>query len=277
MDFINNLTILSKCKNNKIGYEDDLLIKDNRYLNSYGLREEYNLKNIIDIISKSYLKAILNYELNLWFNNNIFYNNNKNNINLSYYKTIELENLIYNSLKALLHLSNSNIYNSRDSLHLLNLYNKNYKIYVNLYNQKNSLSDTDYSETSSEVIISSESSEEESFTSDILSRENIKHIESPSNSPTSQKNIIGYDFNKNYPIFVNPNQLPIENISLNIIEDNNEDVIYSRNPENINNNTPKKSVCKKLCSIFRTIKNAIHSAYKNFISFFSTIVKKEQK
>jgi hypothetical protein len=284
MDFTNNLTLLSKCKNIKIGYEDDLLVKDNRYLNNYGLREEYNLKTIIDIISKSYLKAIFNYELNIWFNNNIYYNNNKNNIYLSYYKTIELENLIYISLKALLNLCTSNIYNGHDSLQLLNLYNKYYKLYIHLYNLKNNFSDSDNSETYSEIILSGNTSSEET-SSEETSSDNISpvaiirqnHIEFSSTSPTSQNNIIGYNYNKYGPVFINPNQVPIHNISLNIIEDKNEDIIYCKNSEQINDNTPKKTLCEKICSIFRTIKNAVHSAYKNVITFFSTIMKKETK
>jgi len=249
MDFKSNLTLLSKCKKTKLGYENELLTKDNRYLNHFGFREGYNLKTIIDILSKSYTKAILNYEINIWFNDNVYHNNNKNNIYLSYYKTIELENLIYSSLKALLCLCGSDIYTSADSLLLLDLYTKYYNLYIVLYNYKhNQSSDSssdDNSSNSSEDAVSSET-----IPTATIDTHYIEFL--PKTSP----------------------EPPIPTISLEILNETEEEVVYVKPPDN---NDSKKTFCDKLYAIFKSLKTTIHSTYKNVICYFSGIIKKRRE
>ena len=273
MDFKHNLNIITKCFNNKFGYYDDnILIIDNRYLNNFGLRANYDLEKIIEILSETYIRAILNYDLNIWFNTYIYIDNDRNNIYLSYYKTIELENLIFNSFKSLLKLCISNIYNNDEKLLLLELYNKYYILYTELYSNKNNYSDSDSLDNSTETQLVEYSSN----LSDADSRESI-----PENYKT---NITGYNNTPYGPVFVNESQIPVNNISFNIINDiSDEVVIYDRvevtipelNPISKPEPKSKKTLCEKLYSLFKTIKTVVHSTYKNFVSFITNLFKKE--
>ena len=295
-----NLILISDENCNRLGFEGERIILDNRYF--LGIRTSYDINIVINILDTSFFKILHTYEIKKNIQNNESEGDSDiDEISMIKYTVLELESIIEGALTGLQNLSKNNYYINNEHELFNNLYSKYNKSYMEIKSPPSPtsslspplspppLSPPPPSPTlSSPPALTPHHVEEED--PDLSTPVQESYIDDSMENPTPVLSYpirsspsISYDnsYDERSVTQESPLESDITNVVMNPVFQmsyynheaidiyDDEEVVYDKyNCSERECDSFCYKIYKKICCVCSTIKSAVHNAYKKIVSFF---------